>query len=282
MIDFPRRRMPAPTDICAYFDMIQVWVREPLDHGRLAWLRGQCGRRDRRLRGGLHVQTRPARFDRNYRQLLQLRQPKAPAFRWLAGREDALINRAEITLDLTFESNAERDDAQEFVHQHLVRRWHGRRQEIRINSSDNDTRYDAGRGAPNRMVIYDEDHCRITGELHCLHIEWRVKGAKAVRSAGIESPRDLIGFNHHRFWQRRLLLYEADLMRLGRLIRNHRSGARSRSSNRRDQITGEILVRRYDTVQELIDHLKETCRVHSALVRIPNDQLLPPDMEVEW
>jgi hypothetical protein len=64
----------------------------------------------------------------------------------------------------------------------------------------------------------------VTGELWCLHLEWRLRSLKAVRAAGIESGEDLIGFNHREFWQKRLLLFDVDRQRLGRLIRNSYTG----------------------------------------------------------
>jgi hypothetical protein len=42
-----------------------------------------------------------------------------------------------------------------------------------------------------------------------------------------------------------------------------------------DGRAGEVYARSYDTVQELIDDLKSSCRIRLALKRIPNDSLLP-------
>jgi hypothetical protein len=99
----------------------------------------------------------------------------------LAQLSDVLINRVEITLDLTFEYRPDAEEAREFFHQHWVRRWHGRSQEIRQCGDGNfgsQTRYDAGRSAPNQLVLYTEAHSRITGELNCLHVEWRLNRPK--------------------------------------------------------------------------------------------------------
>ena len=35
-------RLAKPHSIYAYFDLIQVWRREPLDHGTCSWLRKEC------------------------------------------------------------------------------------------------------------------------------------------------------------------------------------------------------------------------------------------------
>jgi hypothetical protein len=208
----------------------------------------------------------------------------------------------EIGLDLIFKNRAEKEETFDFMHQHLVRRWHGSRQEIRVyrdrrQVEDDDIgqcRYDTGRSAPNRIVVYPEDFTRVTGELNCLHIEWRAKGVRPTRAAGINTPADLLVFNHRAFWQKRLLFYSANRRHLGRLIRNRATGRRRRTPEiiRKtpatiqkgkfqyridiEARTGEVFARSYDTVQQLIDALKRLCRIHRALIPISNEMLLPP------
>ncbi|MGB6663109.1 MAG: hypothetical protein WBE90_29495 [Xanthobacteraceae bacterium] len=201
---------------------------------------------------------------------------------WLVGRDDVLINRAEIAFDLVFKYRADTDEAWEFLHQHLIRRWHGKRQEICVKWGIGNTRYDASRSAPNMILFYPQDHSRITGEVNCLHLEWRLNGLKAVRAAGIKSGQDPLEFEHRAFWQKRLRLYTVDRRRLGRLLRNRLTGTRRRSSRTyqssprwMDSRTGEVYARSYDTVQELIDKLRSLCRIHRALVSISNEALLP-------
>jgi hypothetical protein len=285
-----------PTAIYAYFDKIQFWALNPLERKTLAWLRQQCGR------GGLHVDNRPARFSTRYRQRIELRQPSDGALSWLAQRDDALVNRVEIAVDYIFPDRVAKDDAFEHLHRHLVRRWHGKNQKIKVvcgrrgetgrNTSaaelvndigDGETRYDAGR-APNKLVFYRNQYSRITGELICLHLEWHLNGLKPVQAAGIESGQDLLEFNHRQFWQKRLLLFDVDRRRLGRLIRNRITGKRSRASEIKqtggfkiniDGRTGEVHTRAYDTVQELIDRFKASNQIHRALVPISSEGLLP-------
>ena len=285
----PHATLIKPSAIYAYFDKIQFWLQEPIDRRKVAQLRKQCGR------GGVFVQNGPARFNARYRQRVEFRQPTDQALRWLAQREDALINRAEIALDSVFDYRADRDEAWEFLHRHLVRRWHGTKQEIRVYrtepqapSLDDDgtsgTRYDAGRSAPNLTALYRQECSRITGELNCLHLEWRLNGLKTVRGVGIQSGHDLPEFDHRQFWQKRLLLFAADKERLGRLINNQLKGRKSRISKTEtrgryriniDQRMGDVHVRARETVQELIDDLGPSYRIHRALIPISNEVLLP-------
>jgi hypothetical protein len=280
--------LPEPIGIHPYFDKIQFWVREPLDQKVIGWLRKQCGK------GGLAVANQSARFSARFRQRVELRQPSDQALRWLARRNDALINQAEITLDLVFKYRADVEEAWDFLHQHLARRWHGKNQGIRVvrspqrgdDAGSEKSRYDAGRRAPNGLVLYDEDHSRVTGEPSCVHIEWRVRSLRAMRAAGIESGQDLPEFDHRAFWRKRLLLYAVDRRRLGRILRNRVTGKRRRTPEIHqsgqygydiERRTGGVWARSCETVQELIDDLKSLCRIriHRALLPIPNGSLLP-------
>lgn len=247
-----------PTAVTPYFDKVQFWLKRPLDHATKAELG--------RLVGGLYVsRRRAARFDSSFIQRIELKQPSEEALRWVASRDDAYINRAEITLDYCFNNGAERDDAFDHLDRHLVRGWHGRRQLIKKFNSDNgrlrkggQTRYDAGRSAPNLIAFYKEGFSRITGELNCLHFEWRANGGKALRSAGISSPSDLVGFDYRRFWLPRLKLFEVEPIKLGRLLR--KNGWRSRpaieSRVKLERRLGSIVINGSSTIQELVDQYR--------------------------
>lgn len=197
-----RVALPAkPVSIYPYYDKVQVWLKRPASREVVKELRGQCGH--------LYSDNHRARFDATYQQRLEFKQPTERALRWIAKREDALINRVEVALDFIFDTPAERDDTFEFLHRHLVRRWHGKTQKIKLVRSGaksgkgkkglpelvdeiemGETRYDAGR-APNKIVFYRNQYSRITGELNCLHLEWHLNGVRPVSSAEIGSGEDL-------------------------------------------------------------------------------------------
>lgn len=99
---------PAQLTPCAaypYFDKIQVWLPVPLDQRTLDELKAQYGL------GGLYQETGPARFDPAFRQRLELRQPSVDALTWAAGRNDILLNRAEIAVDYIFSKEAQQKAA---------------------------------------------------------------------------------------------------------------------------------------------------------------------------
>jgi hypothetical protein len=255
---------PTPTGVSAYFDLVQVWLRCALSATVIAQLRGWCGSIFYSGEYGL-----PARFDSGLRYRLELKQPSDAALNWLAQQSGALINRIELALDLNFQCLADRDDVGDLFHRCLVRPWHGSKQKVRIfvpgsqgglveaTEKLTNTRYDAGRWSANQIALYKQNHCRTTGELNCLHLEWRLNRLKALRSAGIASGCDLMTFSHRDFWKKRLRLYDVDCKQLGRLIRNADNGTRRRTceikqsgrySVNLDGRTGEVFARSFFTV----------------------------------
>jgi len=290
----------APTAVHAYFDNVQVWLRRPADPTALRFLRKHCGK------GGIYVDNRPAPFGQGYKQRLELKQPLATALQWLAERDDVLINRVEITLDYIFDSRIDRDRAQEFFHHHRIRRWHSNKQPIWLCRTSNDgngrgrysservyeieeatTRYDSGRRSRNGTTVYLENHSRVTGELFCLHLEWRANGLRAVQGAGIKSAVDLLEFDHHEFWKKRLLLTDLDIERLGRLFRNRAQGSKSRSTafkpDRGRQINmdrrwGHAIKNSVGSLQELLHSYRSLVRLERALRPISNSGWLPPSV----
>jgi hypothetical protein len=198
-------RFPKPSSASGYFDVIRFWLKSPLDSREGSKLRNLCG-------GEVRADREPAPFPGGYQERITMRQPLDSALKWLAERDDVHINYAEIALDWTFESSASRDNGWQFIGYHLVRRHHGKKQEVRLGCSDdqNDwtpqhdielaqTRYDGPRSARNLIVLYKQEVSRKTGEIPLLHLEWRANGAQAVRSLGIVTPADLIQFDYRRF-----------------------------------------------------------------------------------
>ena len=186
---------PPPIGINPYIDKLQFWICRPLDDRELVVLRRICGR------GKVRHFFRPAEFGDGYRQRIVVFQPPAGALRWLAERNDAKINQLEIAVDYVFETASHSDAAFEFLDRQIVRSWHRKNQVVKLVSGSNQkfrkdrpansvshlpTRYDARRIAPNKTVVYRNKYSRLTGEFNCLHLEWRLVGAKAARRMGLE------------------------------------------------------------------------------------------------
>lgn len=197
-----------PDGIYAYIDRVHVWLKKPLPRAALDRLKRECPR--------LYEGDKPKRWDARYLQQLQFPQPTEKLLRMLGKLDGIVFNYAEVALDWTFNSQFECYQADDFVRSYHVKLWHGE-QDIKVYYA---TRYTGKRSAANKLVNYADKACRITGELHCLHLEWRFNGSRALQRAGINSVGDLLRLNHHEFWQQRLLMRVFDLKAFGRQYLN--------------------------------------------------------------
>ena len=265
-----------PSEIFSYCDAIQFWLKHPLPRQELAWLYSQCG--------SMHVHNQPALFDWSYQQRLQIRQPTEEALQSLSTLNDPYLNRVELSLDWTFPTEPERDAAYECVCQRHIKKWHGRQ---RINF-DKTTRYTGPPGARNLMALYPDRPCRVDGEVFCVHLDWRIKGASAVSAAGIASLHDLLNFNYRRFWQDKLLLCELDVRGLGRQFNIHVAGKGRRRgpwiyfcgtngwfAYDVDLHIGGIIIDTLPSTQEVIDSYRGKLNVNRCLNQIEVGHLLP-------
>jgi hypothetical protein len=265
-----------PQGIYAYFDKITVWLRQPISYDEQKWISQQCGK------GGLHVHNRFARFDRLFTQRLQLRQPNREVLLWLAKRNDAHLNYVEFSLDWTFPSENLKDEAWQFVCQYQLKKYH-REHGIRFVAGV--TRYTGPRSAPNVLAIYCDKPCRLTGEVYCTHLDWRMKGAATLRRVGIFSVADLLNFDHRLFWSTRMLFHAIAPDKLGRIYWNHH-----RKSKRRgrwvvkskngfiydiDARTGGTIMRALGSTQAVVDEWRKHFDVNRCLVPIDHQHLLP-------
>jgi hypothetical protein len=257
----PQGHLNFPLAVWPYFDKVALWLKQPIDRATIAYLRKHCGQ--------LHVGNYRARFDRSYRQRLEFKQPNDAALVWIA-QQTGLINSVETALDLIFANRKQVEEIGEYLDYHLCRRWHGK-QQVRF---DHDTRYDAYR-ARNTIALYPERYSRITGECNVLHLEWRAKGVQPVRSASISSGKDLLGFDHRAFWEKRLLLLDTTAERIGLYLRNRRQGTRSRMPNRLDERQGTMVLDSVFSMQGLIDEYGSCFDIRRVMTELPTEAYLP-------
>jgi hypothetical protein len=262
----PAPLVKPPSSIIPYFDVIVIWLVTPVDGCTLKRLRKHCD--------DLHHKNRIARFNKEFKQRLELKQPDEVALRWIASRR-GLINRVEVALDLIYATLAEAEATRSYLHRHLTRRWHFHQTILYYKNDPSNERYDGPRSAPNIITDYLQDHSRITGEYYCLHLEWRATGVKAVRAAGILRPRHVLTFNFRAFWEPRMRLYTVDPERLGRMFRNRQAGTRSYRFTPQDRTEGEDTLRLYATMQELIDYYSPA-RIGRILTPLSSEPFLPP------
>lgn len=88
-------------------------------------------------------------------------------------------------------------------------------------------RTDVKKHRPNVLAVYADRPSKLgnarpaKGTPPCLHIEWRVSGSPALEGYGIVSLDDLIQFDHPRFWNEHIRLYQLPKPTpLGQLLAN--------------------------------------------------------------
>ena len=220
-------------------------------------------------------------------QRLQLKQPSREALQSLSTLDGAVLNSIELSLDWVFDDASSRNDAYDFVCRYHVKKYH-RDQGIRFVGGV--TRYSGPRKSPNVLAIYRDRASKVTGEVYCVHFDWRIKGAPALRRAGIASVADLIKLNHRRFWQERLLMRDLSLRDLGRMYHVHVVGKGRRRgpwvvfSGRKefpyqvDLRAGATIVRALNSTQAVLDLYRRQFNVNHCLKAIDVSHLLPQDI----
>jgi hypothetical protein len=266
----PRPAPIYPSGIYAYFDKIQARFLEPLSTRQRNRLNNWCA---------LYPLERPTEHWWPYAEGFQLKQPmQDDVLPWLGSldHDSVLFNAVELALDWTFDSASALDHADEFFKQHVVKRWHGEQDISYVGTSY----YSGPRTAPNLITVYTDKICRITGEIYCLHIEWRINGGKALQRAGI-TLANLPTFDHYAFWKERLLMASVDRTKLGAGASNAfwRTRRRQWIVNGYDyhQATGSVMVGRLDnrSTQNVIDEYSSRYPSGRWLVHFKVGHLLP-------
>jgi hypothetical protein len=282
-IDIPRFRLPheflravKPDSILSYIDLICFWLSHELDDATLKKL--GC-----RLEGKKPGhQRRRARFNPKLVHRIQIEQPTDWALHWIANQPDVHINRIDFALDYIYGHADDRDDTAEWFDFHLLVR-HTKQAVVRVGKRHCKTRYARRRWARHNLIFYYDKPCRLTGELYCLHLEWRAVGRIACIAAGITTPQDLLRFTrqasgHREFWQPRLQLADVDESALAIRLYNQGRGTRRRGWPPEPRTLGELYMRSISCLQDLIDlgHERDHQRpIQRALVPLSNELWLP-------
>ncbi|MGE0522113.1 MAG: hypothetical protein AB7O60_03635 [Variibacter sp.] len=277
-----------PSGIYSYPDTITVWLRRDLTNSERAFFDANCaGHFDLRRNGEwVRVNRKLVHIwhpDPAYCRRLQLYQPNTAALERLAALDDVRLTGVDVALDWVFDSEEERDAAYEALCLRHVKLNHSGHH-VAFVGDGGTTRYSNQRHAPNNLAAYSDKICRVTGEVYCLHNEWRIKGNRALCRAGIRSPRDLLGIDFQAFWIKRLLLRDVDVVRLGRAHQNWANGTKRKRHSRsrpsgfhydKDRRTGGLLKRAYGSTQNLIDAFGCRFDLRRCLVPIDVAHLLP-------
>lgn len=202
---------PSPLDLVvdrgSFVDTICLWLPTLLPKQnfrplRLALLNAQETRKKRLV---LKKRCRP---DGSWFFTLFIHQPTMAALSVLAQTLTPFrLIEVHVALDLLAESRADAEQLQRYVEARLLKSG---RPTSPIHWIDDQTAY-MGRGTRRgvELAMYSDKRSKTPGGGCCLHIEWRLMGAQAIRKAGLESIDAIAGMQHCDFWDQRLSLWQA-------------------------------------------------------------------------
>lgn len=216
-----------PCEVIGFFDLVRFRLTRPLGSRQLDIL----GKNARSVHQHLGQPIRGS--DKIYR--LEIVAPNKEALRMIAMRRDAIVNYAEVALDLMVEDEVRLERLFDFIICHLARRWRGRSRIRRFadgESTDGTAThaiYFGRKSLGTTLVAYsDRESKRRKGEM-CAHIEIRLHGTQTLRRHGLDNPSSLLAFDQRVFWTRNLSLFRIDFERLGRRHANRMEQAKRKS-----------------------------------------------------
>jgi hypothetical protein len=270
-----------PTNVIPSRDVMQLWLREPLTPRELEQLdrclRATGGYRDRKRSKIIR-----ARFDRTLRHRLRLLQPSTEALQLLARMRDYVYinHRNEIALDLFFPDD-QLECADLLIRRHLRMPYH----RSTTNSYESTFYINRNKKSARNIAVYIR-LSKVTKK-RCIHVCFRLKGRHQLIANGLDTLSAWIHIDFRAFFQARLLFCDLDYGKLGRLLRNSLKGKHRRHGHVLDRArglldfqqhglvedteTGEL----YHSIQAYIDRKRKDFDVHSCLIPLPNDYLLP-------
>ena len=129
--------------------------------------------------------SEPAWWDWSYRQVIRFCQPQEAVQQFLAERDDAHMNYAELARDYILESEEAVIERQQFVQKHFVQRWHRNRPLVVFDNGNYSTGYGKRRGTS--FLIYGDQYSKVTGEFPCLHFEVEDTRGGCIKTDGADT-----------------------------------------------------------------------------------------------
>jgi hypothetical protein len=194
-----------------YFDTVKIYVDRPIDPVEKIWLEERCGSIG---------ETGPLRYQPNrWPDGIVLRQPTDTALAYFEdGFNNYVLSRVDVSLDLMTRSYGDAEDLHAFIERRLVQPWHrGIEPVVKYEG----TVYYKRAGGRNNLVQYSDEPSKVTGQ-PCVHVEWRMELADAIRRSGLTGTSDLIQLDKKAFFAKRLKLLDLptydELRKIGRVL----------------------------------------------------------------
>jgi hypothetical protein len=202
-----------------FFDKIAFRTRRPLSKTKMKTLSANASFVDVRI--GHPIRNSPDAL------IVTVVAPRRKALELLAECPDLKLNYVEVALDFLAEDVSAAYLLHELFDCGFVQAWHGKRETRRVENGTY-----TGQKKPGHLFVWYSDRAsKVAPWKSCLHVEGRHQGMAAVRRIGIQTPADLLTFDHTAYWRRYLNLYHIDLARLGRFHRNRTRRERRKNTS---------------------------------------------------
>jgi hypothetical protein len=199
-----KKLIPEFPPAIAYIDTLHFFIKWLPKQDRTALLQ----------RYGNRIRILPCRYGYGCKVLVNHQLSAALAQE--LDRLHGVASRVDVAYDWSADSAAEADERQAFLKRHHLLRY---RRKGRLQHFDNcdafaSVKYTKGtRPRAKNLMVYSDRPSKITGEVHCTHLELRLLTAKGCQRAGIHSCKDVLTINPANLMQRYLSLATHPKMR---------------------------------------------------------------------
>ena len=193
-----------------YVDKLTTALATPISRQHKKELEPLCGYQQKQQEK--RVATRPTSRHPTLRiYTYDIFQPTPQACTFIAENYPVhLIKSVEISLDLITHTQ---DDAlllQDFLVNHLRKKWPGHQKLRKYTSgSGHTTPYWCNSESRQNLLAYADRPSKVTGS-HCVHIEWRINKTSVLKNYGYTNIQQFINFDFRSFWDKHLLLRDVN------------------------------------------------------------------------
>jgi hypothetical protein len=214
-------------DRAAYIDSVWVICKQELAMDDFKELRSTLLRAGEPSKARLLVKRRhyinPHTGELFFFYVLAIHQPARATIKLLAKMQKATphllrLHRLDMALDLMTSTRK----LAEKVHARLKGCFLPLHRSVSLATRYRATTYYGNqRMVGTRVVVYSDKTSKATGALPCAHIEYRIRGASRLKSAGYAVAADLLELDHAEFWSKKLRFFQAPhRLRLQRILEN--------------------------------------------------------------
>lgn len=126
------------------------------------------------------------------------------------------VTRVDVALDLIAHDSCSPDALRRHVESRLIPSMRAKRTVIAqhdghemesVTCFENTTYYFRGRRCGIEIALYSDRFSKTGYGWQCCHLEYRVMGAKRLRTAGVSTVKDVYALNHTKFWDSHLAFW---------------------------------------------------------------------------